>query len=158
MKTLGHKEKYELFLKYKKIFILLLCIFATLFLVDAIIFMIFVTYERFKIAYFINLPICILIGLCFAFSIMCISFFKSEIKFLEHIFNQYLNVIDAVIVEIGVEEVTIKGRKILKIKLIDNKEEIIVYYETSFGPIPFKENDRVLLKVADNFILEYEVK
>lgn len=157
MIKLGYKEKFDLYLKYKKIFISLLFIFLGLFLADAIIFIVLVTYENFKSAYFINLPISIIISLCFAFSITCLSFFRKEIKFLENIFSQYLNIIDGEVVFISDEEITIKNRKILKIKLLENKEEIIVYFETSFGEIPFKVKDKVSLKVADNFILEYKV-
>lgn len=158
MITLGYKERFNLFLKYKKIFISLFFVFAGLLLADAVVFIILVTYENFKSAYFINLPICIIISLCFAFSIACISFFKKEIKFLENLFTQYLNLISGKVISISNQEITIKGRKILEVRILDDKEEIAVYYETSFGEIPFKENNNVSLKISDNFILEYKVE
>ena len=82
---------------------------------------------------------------------------KKELKFLSSLFSNYINIIDGFVEQINDIPVSLKNRKLTEIAVIENETKYLLYFDNCFGNVPFNVNDKVALKIADNFILEYDI-
>ena len=158
MKSVGYKERYESYKRKKNLFLILIFSSCLFLIADIVVFLLLATYENINKAYFINLPVFLIISLLFTYFLVNEIHFVKELKFLKHLFTQYINEIEGEVIDISDEEMASKGRKTISITVMDEEGKVVVYYESNFGEPPFKVNDKVVIQVVDSFILEYEVK
>lgn len=156
-RKIGYKERYECFIQKKKTFFIFLMFSILFFLADVITFLVIVSYENINKVYFINLPIFILITLFLTYVVIGLISINKEIKFLSSLFSKYLNIIEGKITNISKTSIALKNRTVTEISVLEGKDTYLLYLDNCYEVNPFNVDDKVTLKVADNFILEYEI-
>lgn len=80
-------------------------------------------------------------------------------KQIVSILGGYLTVVEGTVESVGNPITSLNGRKGIEL-LVEEKKgypPIAVYFDPTFGEVPFKEKERVQLKVSESFIVQYEV-
>lgn len=159
MKRFNYEEIFEKnHRKYRKNLIILISLLV-LFSICFALGLIFANYQN-KVLMMVIFSVLLAVITFFIVTVLIYGVIetKKNEKQLIYISNGYLLEIKGTIKSIKGIVTTISGRQGIELIVADGDEEINVFYDPIFGDLPFKENEDVLLKTANSFVVEYEVQ
>lgn len=82
---------------------------------------------------------------------------KKNQKQLYYILGSYMSGVNGEIIDIKDQITTISGRSGIEIIIKNDDNVSNIFYDPSFGEVPFKIGDHLNAKIGELFIIEYEV-